>query len=73
MAPIPNHLHDLLVTRRSIFIGSAASVIYAPAVVRAATLMPVRALKGPIGPQYAGFVELCVPKTLSVLIGEGIT
>ena len=57
MAAIPNHLHDRLVTRRSIFIGAAASVIYAPAVVRAASLMPVRALRGPIGPHYAGFVE----------------
>jgi hypothetical protein len=29
----------------------------APAVVRTASLKPVRALRGPIGPQYAGFVE----------------
>jgi len=31
-------------------------VICAPAIVRAASLMPVRAL-GPIGPQYYGWVE----------------
>ena len=55
MAPVLNH--DSLITRRSIFIGAAASLICAPAIVRAASLMPVRSLKGPIGPQYAGFCE----------------
>ncbi len=54
-APISNH--DSLMTRRSIFIGSAALLICAPAIVRAASLMPVRRLRGPIGPQYAGFCE----------------
>ncbi len=49
--------HDSLITRRSIFIGAAASLIGAPAIVRAASLMPVRSLRGPIGPQYAGFCE----------------
>ena len=47
--------HDGLITRRSIFIGAAASLICAPAIVRVTSLMPVRCLKGPIGPQYAGF------------------
>ncbi len=46
-----------LVTRRSIFIGAAASLLCAPAIVRAANLMPVRRLPFPYGPQYAGFVE----------------
>jgi hypothetical protein len=45
--------HDGLITRRSIFIGAAASLICAPAIVRATSLMPVRRLRGPIGPQYA--------------------
>jgi hypothetical protein len=54
-APISNH--DSLITRRSIFIGAAASLICAPAIVRAASLMPVRSLRGPIGPQDAGFCE----------------
>ena len=54
--------HDGLITRRSIFIGAAASLICAPAIVRATSLMPVRALMLierplPIGPQYAGFCE----------------
>ena len=35
---------DYRMTRRSIFIGVAASLICAPAVVRAASLMPVRGL-----------------------------
>ena len=54
-APISNH--DGLITRKSIFIGAAASLICAPAIVRATSLMPVRRLRGPIGPQYAGFCE----------------
>ena len=40
--------HNGLITRRSIFIGAAASLIYAPAIVRAASLMPVRGLILPI-------------------------
>jgi hypothetical protein len=44
------------ITRRSI-IGAAASLLCAPAIVRAANLMPVRRLLFPCGPQYAGFVE----------------
>jgi hypothetical protein len=47
-APIPNHLHGSLITRRSIFIGAAASLICAPAIVRATSLMPVRSLISPI-------------------------
>jgi hypothetical protein len=46
-----------LITRRSIFIGAAASLLCAPAIVRATNLMPVRRLPFPYGPQYAGFVE----------------
>jgi hypothetical protein len=54
-SPISNH--DSLITRRSIFVGSAALLICAPAIVRVTSLMPVRCLRGPIGPQYAGFCE----------------
>lgn len=57
MPLLPDHHHDSLVTRRSIFIGAAASLICAPAIVRATSLMPVRRLPPPFGPQYAGFVE----------------
>src|ERR1035437_7527428 len=52
--PIPDRS---LITRRSIFIGAAASLLCAPAIVRAANLMPVRRLPFPYGPQSAGFVE----------------
>ena len=50
--PTPN-----LRTRRGILGGASAILICAPAIVRAVNLMPVRNLRGPIGPQYAGFVE----------------
>ena len=46
-----------LITRRSILIGAAASLFCAPAIVRAANLMPVRRLPFPYGPQYAGYVD----------------
>ena len=53
--------HNGLITRRSIFIGAAVSLICAPAIVRATSLMPVHRLPLerplPIGPQYAGFCE----------------
>ena len=52
--PIPDRS---LITRRSLFIGAAASLLRAPAIVRAANLMPVRRRPFPFGPQYAGFVE----------------
>jgi hypothetical protein len=55
-APIPISGHSLI-TRRSIFVGAAASLLCAPAIVRAANLMPVRRLSFPYGPQYAGFVD----------------
>ena len=45
-------------TRRSIFIGAGASLICAPAIVRAASLMPVRGLPlqllSPLGEFYRG-------------------
>ena len=60
-APISNH--EGLVTRRSVFIGAAASLVCAPAIVRATSLMPVHGLilptehPLPFGCQYAGFCE----------------
>jgi hypothetical protein len=55
--PIPNHHIDKLITRRSILGCASAVLVCAPAIVRAENLMPVRTLRGPVGPQYAGFVE----------------
>ena len=55
--------HDSLVTRRSIFIGAAASLICAPNVVRAASIMPVRGVILPTmeqlypGPHYEGWIR----------------
>jgi hypothetical protein len=47
---------DYQMTRRSIFIGAAASLICAPAIVRVASLMPVRSLPSqslsPLGEFY---------------------
>ena len=68
-ALISNH-HGLM-TRRSIFIGAAASLICAPAIVRAASLMPVRRLRGPIGPQYAGFCERLMYQSLDSNLRAG--
>ena len=59
------------VTRRSIFVGAAASLICAPAIVRAASLMPVRRLRGPIGPQYAGFCERLMYQSLDSNLKAG--
>jgi hypothetical protein len=56
--------HEGLITRRSIFIGPAASLLCAPAIVRAANLMPLRRLRVPIGPQYAGFCERIMYQSL---------
>ena len=58
--PVPTHHHDGLITRRSIFIGAAASLICAPAIVRVTSLMPVRRVPPPFGPQYAGFVDVYI-------------
>jgi hypothetical protein len=42
---VPISSHEGLITRRSIFIGAAASLLCAPAIVRAASLMPLRGLR----------------------------
>ena len=55
---LTNRYQDYRMTRRSILIGAAASLICAPAVVRAASLMPVRGLPlhflSPLGKFYRG-------------------
>jgi hypothetical protein len=56
-ALIPDNDQSRLITRRSIFIGAAASLICAPAIVRVTNLMPLRRLPFPFGPQYAGYCE----------------
>ena len=71
MALITNHQHDGLITRRGIFIGAAASLICAPAIVRVASLMPVRRLPLPFGPQYAGYCERLMYQALESNLKSG--
>ncbi len=55
-ALIPSHQQNCLVTCRSIFLGVAASLVFAPAIVRFTSLMPVRRLPlqilNPLGKFY---------------------
>jgi hypothetical protein len=46
-----------MLTRRRIFVVGVAWVICAPAIVRAESLMPIRALIVPMQPLHAGFIE----------------
>jgi len=54
-APIHNPTPNRLITRRGIFTGAAASVICAPAIVRATSSMPVHVLRWPVERLYACF------------------
>jgi hypothetical protein len=69
--------HDHRMTRRSAFIGAAASLICAPTIVRAASLMPVRSLiipmtrQLPVGPQYAGFCQRLMYQSLDSNVRAG--
>src|SRR6516225_7153204 len=56
-APSPDPNHNGWLTRRSVFIGAAASVLCVPAIVRATSLMPVRGMIMPVERLYAGFVD----------------
>jgi hypothetical protein len=49
---LPTRVHD-----EAIFLGAAASLLCAPAIVRATSLMPVRNLMLPIERPWAGFCE----------------
>jgi hypothetical protein len=71
-APIRKTDHNSLLTRRSIVIGAAASLICAPAIVRATNLMPVRRLPFPYGPQYAGFVDRLFLHSLETTLQAGL-
>ena len=76
-APIYSSQNECLLTRRSVFIGAAASLICAPAIVRATSLMPVRQMILPmepfrtVGPQYAGFVQRLMFQTLDNNLNAG--
>ena len=46
-----------VLTRRSLFLGAAATLVCAPSIVRASNLMPVRSVPFAIERQSYGFVE----------------
>lgn len=55
---------DSRLTRRIVFFGAAASLICAPAIIRAASLMPVRALQfGVLNPE-GEFYRRCFYRSL---------
>jgi hypothetical protein len=62
-----------MLTRRRIFIGGLASVICAPAIVRAESLMPIRALIVPTQSVHAGFVERLRFHCMEQLLKDGWT
>jgi hypothetical protein len=76
-ALIPGPHYDHLFTRRSIFVGAAVSLICAPSIVRATSLMQVRGLilpierPLPIGRQYAGFCERLMYQSLESNLRAG--
>lgn len=45
-----------MIARRTFFIGASATLVCAPAIVRAASLMPVRGIIVPVQQNYYGFV-----------------
>ena len=72
---------DYRMTRRSIFIGAAASLMCAPAIVRVASLMPVRGLPlqflSPLGEFYRRCFyhnldfELRTGRSMSMVVENG--
>jgi hypothetical protein len=58
MTALISGLHyDSQLTRKTILIGAAASLICAPSVVRAASLMPICSVIAPANRIYVGFVD----------------
>lgn len=63
-------------SRRSFLIGAAASLITAPAIVRSASLMPVRGIIQPIYrgmrvTAYAGGLTIIDGQITSICVGDG--
>jgi hypothetical protein len=62
---------DSRMTRRIVFFGAAASLICAPAIIRATSLMPVRAWQlGPLNPE-GEFYRRCFYHSLDSDLGAG--
>ena len=56
----PNKPADRYISRRGILIGAAASLVCAPSIVRATSLMPIKGVIlpiDPIVPRWAGYIE----------------
>ena len=68
--PIDRH-QDHRMTRRSIFIGAAASLICAPAIVRATSLMPVRNFPLQVIDPLVKFYRLCFYNNLESQLRSG--
>lgn len=67
-APIADHPDNQLITRRSIFMGAAASLICAPAIVRVMNLMPVRRIILASDLHHYGFCDrLAASMDLSII------
>jgi hypothetical protein len=62
-----------MLSRRRIFVGGLASVMCAPAIVRAESLMPIRALVVPTQSVHAGFVERLRFHCMEQLLKDGWT
>jgi hypothetical protein len=50
-------IKEVAVTRRKLLVGAAASLLCAPAIVRAGSLMAVRGVIVPVQPIYWGFID----------------
>jgi hypothetical protein len=61
---LTNRHQDCRITRRSILIGGAALLIYAPAIVRATSLMPVRGLPLQFLNPFGEFYRRCFYRSL---------
>lgn len=46
------------ITRRSLFVGAASALICAPAIVRVASLMPVKIMRPSVTMPYLGYATL---------------
>jgi hypothetical protein len=70
-SPISSEQHIQKVSRRSIFVGITASLVCAPSIVRATSLMPVHSLLLPPERPYPGFAKLLFYHSLDCGLRSG--
>ena len=70
-APSQSSQSSPLITRRSLFMGAGALLLCAPAIVRAASLMPVRSLILPTERPRAGFCDRVFYNALAGNLRDG--